>query len=48
MLLLTNTYVFFMQVDVAIMEVGLGGKYDATNVVCIVFISAEVYWSNIT
>jgi folylpolyglutamate synthase/dihydropteroate synthase len=30
------------------MEVGLGGKYDATNVVCIVFISAEVYWSNIT
>lgn len=31
---ITNT---FMQVDVAIMEVGLGGKYDATNVVCIVF-----------
>lgn len=24
-----------MQVDVAILEVGLGGKYDATNVVCV-------------
>lgn len=23
-----------MQVDVAVLEVGLGGKYDATNVVC--------------
>jgi len=33
-----NEYLFliFVQVDVAIMEVGLGGKYDATNVVCIV------------
>lgn len=42
--LLTNT---FMQVDVAIMEVGLGGKYDATNVVCIVFLfPSETYWFN--
>ena len=34
-----------MQVDVSIMEVGLGGKYDATNVVCIIVISAEIFWS---
>lgn len=34
----------FMQVDVAIMEVGLGGKYDATNVVCIIVFSSET-WS---
>jgi folylpolyglutamate synthase/dihydropteroate synthase len=27
-----------MQVDVAILEVGLGGKFDATNVVCIIYI----------
>ena len=26
------------QVDVAILEVGLGGKFDATNVVCIIYI----------
>lgn len=26
---------FFMQVDVAILEVGLGGRFDATNVVCL-------------
>lgn len=32
----------FMQVDVSIMEVGLGGKYDATNVVCIIVILAEM------
>lgn len=31
-----------MQVDVSIMEVGLGGKYDATNVVCMFVISAEM------
>lgn len=31
-----------MQVDVSIMEVGLGGKYDATNVVCIIVILAEM------
>jgi len=27
-------FVLFKQVDVAVLEVGLGGKYDATNVVC--------------
>lgn len=27
----------FLQVDVAIMEVGLGGRYDATNVVSELF-----------
>jgi folylpolyglutamate synthase/dihydropteroate synthase len=31
-----------MQVDVCIMEVGLGGKYDATNVVCIIVILTEM------
>jgi hypothetical protein len=29
------------QVDVAVLEVGLGGRFDATNVVC------DVYSSNI-
>lgn len=26
-------FVFWFKVDVAVLEVGLGGKYDATNVV---------------
>lgn len=30
-----------IQVDVAILEVGLGGKFDATNVVCIIHINLE-------
>jgi len=30
-------FVLFKQVDVAVLEVGLGGKYDATNVVCIMY-----------
>ena len=29
-----STHCVFKQVDVAVLEVGLGGKYDATNVVC--------------
>jgi folylpolyglutamate synthase/dihydropteroate synthase len=34
----------FKQVDVAVLEVGLGGKYDATNVVC--DISITILYSN--
>jgi hypothetical protein len=30
------------QVDVAVLEVGLGGKFDATNVVCSVLLGASV------
>ncbi|CAI9774863.1 unnamed protein product [Fraxinus pennsylvanica] len=29
------------KVDVAILEVGLGGKFDATNVVCIIYINLD-------
>lgn len=39
-----ETHVFFsnfIQVDVAILEVGLGGKYDATNVVCIIVLQRQ-------
>lgn len=38
-----SNFISFMQVDVSIMEVGLGGKYDATNVVCIIIISEEMF-----
>lgn len=31
-----------MQVDAAILEVGLGGKFDATNAVRLSFFSAEM------
>ena len=41
-------FVLFKQVDVAVLEVGLGGKYDATNVVCsmltIIFYSNNNTW----
>lgn len=33
---------FVIQVDVSVIEVGLGGKYDATNVVYIVVISTQM------
>ena len=32
-LFIDTTHCFFMQVDAAILEVGLGGKFDATNAV---------------
>jgi hypothetical protein len=37
-------FVLFKQVDVAVLEVGLGGKYDATNVVCSMLII--IFYSN--
>jgi len=37
-----------MQVDAAILEVGLGGKFDATNAVCLTFFQLKCFCLNIS